>query len=103
MNISSEITLDDMPMMTLYAATKRGLNAFTGAMSKELRREGIRVTLVILGAVGDTGIDENFSAKLQKLVATIAGGSTKAIALTTHRQHAGFPAWRALNLTAAGS
>ena len=60
MNISSEITLDDMPMMTLYAATKRGLNAFTGAMSKELRREGIRVTLVILGAVGDTGIDENF-------------------------------------------
>ena len=60
MNISSEITLDDMPMMTLYATTKRGLNAFTGAMSKELRREGIRVTLVILGAVGDTGIDENF-------------------------------------------
>ena len=60
MNISSEITLDDMPMMTLYAATKRGLNGFTGAMSKELRRDGIRVTLVILGAVGDTGIDENF-------------------------------------------
>src|SRR6201990_2348559 len=59
-NISSEITLDDMPMMTLYAATKRGLNGFTGAMSKELRRDGIRVTLVILGAVGDTGIDENF-------------------------------------------
>jgi NADP-dependent 3-hydroxy acid dehydrogenase YdfG len=60
MNISSEITLDDMPMMTLYAATKRGLNGFTGAMTKELRRDGIRVTLVILGAVGDTGIDENF-------------------------------------------
>ena len=60
MNISSEITLDDMPMMTLYAATKHGLNGFTGAMSKELRRDGIRVTLVILGAVGDTGIDENF-------------------------------------------
>jgi NAD(P)-dependent dehydrogenase (short-subunit alcohol dehydrogenase family) len=60
MNISSEITLDHMPMMTLYAATKRGLNGFTEAMSKELRRDSIRVTLVILGAVGDTGINENF-------------------------------------------
>src|SRR6201988_3235880 len=60
MNISSEITLDDMPMMTLYAATKRGLNGFTKAMGKELRREGIRVTLVILGAVADTGIHEDF-------------------------------------------
>src|SRR5271166_4072874 len=61
-NVSSEITLDDMPMMTLYKATKRGLNGFTEAMTKELRREAVRVTLVILGAVGDTGIDENFTA-----------------------------------------
>jgi NAD(P)-dependent dehydrogenase (short-subunit alcohol dehydrogenase family) len=60
MNISSEITLDDMPLMTLYATTKNGLNGFTKAMGKELRREGIRVTLVILGAVADTGIHENF-------------------------------------------
>jgi NAD(P)-dependent dehydrogenase (short-subunit alcohol dehydrogenase family) len=60
MNISSEITLDDMPMMTLYATTKNALNGFTKAMGKELRREGIRVTLVILGAVADTGMHENF-------------------------------------------
>jgi NAD(P)-dependent dehydrogenase (short-subunit alcohol dehydrogenase family) len=61
MNISSEITLDHMPMMTLYAATKHGLNGFTAAMNHELRRDSIRVTLVILGAVGDTGIHENFA------------------------------------------
>jgi short-subunit dehydrogenase len=60
MNISSEITLDYLPMMTLYAATKRGLNGFTEAMNHELRCDSIRVTLVILGAVGDTGIHENF-------------------------------------------
>ena len=59
-NLSSEITLDHLPMMTLYAATKHGLNGFTEAMAKELRRESIRVTLVILGAVDDTGIHENF-------------------------------------------
>src|SRR6201990_1180063 len=59
-NISSEITLDDMPMMSLYAATKHGLSGFTNAMNKELRRDAIRVTLFILGAVADTGIHENF-------------------------------------------
>jgi NAD(P)-dependent dehydrogenase (short-subunit alcohol dehydrogenase family) len=59
-NISSEITLDHMPLMTLYSASKHGLNGFTTAMSRELRKDAIRVTLVILGAVGDTGIYENF-------------------------------------------
>src|ERR1700743_3860168 len=59
-NISSEITLDDMPLMTLYAATKHGLSRFTKAMNKELRRDSIRVTLLVLGAVADTGIHENF-------------------------------------------
>lgn len=60
MNISSEITLDHMPMMTLYAATKHGLNGFTEAMNHELRPDAIRVTLVILGAVGDSAVHENF-------------------------------------------
>jgi NADP-dependent 3-hydroxy acid dehydrogenase YdfG len=59
-NVSSEITLDHMPMMTLYAATKRGLNGFTEAMTRELRPHDIRVTLVILGAVGDTAFADNF-------------------------------------------
>ena len=60
MNISSEITLDYLPMMTLYAATKHGLNGFTQAMNHELRRDSIRVTLVVLGAVGDSAVHENF-------------------------------------------
>jgi NAD(P)-dependent dehydrogenase (short-subunit alcohol dehydrogenase family) len=59
-NISSEITLDHMPLMSLYAASKHGLNGFTSAMARDLRRDAIRVTLIILGAVGDTGIYENF-------------------------------------------
>jgi len=58
-NVSSEITLDHMPLMSLYSATKHGLNGFTNAMRKDLRPDGIRVTLVILGAVGDTAFFEN--------------------------------------------
>jgi NAD(P)-dependent dehydrogenase (short-subunit alcohol dehydrogenase family) len=58
-NVSSEITLDHMPLMSLYAAGKHGLNGFTNAMRQDLRRDGIRVTLVILGSVGDTAFFEN--------------------------------------------
>jgi NAD(P)-dependent dehydrogenase (short-subunit alcohol dehydrogenase family) len=58
-NVSSEITLDHMPLMSLYAASKHGLNGFTKAMRQDLRADGIRVTLVILGAVGDTAFFEN--------------------------------------------
>ena len=58
-NVSSEITLDHMPLMSLYAASKHGLNGFTNAMRHDLRSDGIRVTLVILGSVGDTAFFEN--------------------------------------------
>jgi NAD(P)-dependent dehydrogenase (short-subunit alcohol dehydrogenase family) len=60
LNISSEVTLDDMPLMTLYSSTKRALNAFSQTMTKELRSEGIRVTLVVMGTVGDTSFGDNF-------------------------------------------
>jgi len=64
LNISSEITLDHMPLMSVYAASKHGLNGFTNAMHKDLRREGIRVTLVVLGAVGDTSFfQDNFTVE----------------------------------------
>jgi NAD(P)-dependent dehydrogenase (short-subunit alcohol dehydrogenase family) len=59
-NISSEVTLDDLPLMTLYSSTKRGLEGFTRTMTKELRADGIRVSLVVMGAVGDTSFGDNF-------------------------------------------
>jgi NAD(P)-dependent dehydrogenase (short-subunit alcohol dehydrogenase family) len=60
-NVSSEVTLDDMPMMTLYSSTKRALEAFTRTMTKELRKEHIRVTLVVMGATAPTSFLEDFS------------------------------------------
>ncbi|TDT95421.1 short-subunit dehydrogenase [Streptomyces sp. 846.5] len=61
LNISSEITLDHMPLMAMYAASKHGLNGFTAAMRRELRGDGIRVGLVILGSIADSAFVENFS------------------------------------------
>jgi NAD(P)-dependent dehydrogenase (short-subunit alcohol dehydrogenase family) len=58
-NVSSEITLDDMPLMTLYSSTKRALDGFSRSMTKELRPD-IRVTLVVMGTVGETAFSDNF-------------------------------------------
>jgi NAD(P)-dependent dehydrogenase (short-subunit alcohol dehydrogenase family) len=59
-NVSSEITLDDMPLMTLYSSSKRALDGFTKSMTKELKVDGIRVALVIMGTVGPTEFADNF-------------------------------------------
>lgn len=59
-NVSSEITLDDLPMMSLYASSKQALDRFTRAMTKELRSDGIRVSLVVLGRTADTDFGSNF-------------------------------------------
>lgn len=59
-NVSSEVTLDDLPLMTLYSATKRGLDGFTKTMTKELKADKIRVTLVTMGTVDGTEFGDNF-------------------------------------------
>ncbi|MFI6542709.1 SDR family oxidoreductase [Streptomyces prunicolor] len=71
LNISSEITLDHMPLMAMYAASKHGLNGFTAAMHKELRGDGIRVALVILGSISDSAFIENFPGEDRQRAAPI--------------------------------
>ncbi|MEV6483869.1 SDR family NAD(P)-dependent oxidoreductase [Streptomyces sp. NPDC051576] len=71
LNISSEITLDHMPLMAMYAASKHGLNGFTAAMHKELRGDGIRVALVILGSISDSAFYENFTGEDRQRAAPV--------------------------------
>ena len=60
-NISSEVTLDDLPYMTLYSCTKRGMDGFTRTMTKELRGN-VRMVLVTLGTVSPTSFGDNLPA-----------------------------------------
>jgi NAD(P)-dependent dehydrogenase (short-subunit alcohol dehydrogenase family) len=61
-NVSSEVTLDDLPYMTLYSSTKRGMDGFTRTMTKELRGDNIRMVLVTLGTVSPTSFGDNLPA-----------------------------------------
>jgi len=48
-NVCSESIHDPFPLLSLYAASKGGLATFSEAMTRELRPEGIRVTLLVAG------------------------------------------------------
>lgn len=55
-NTSSESTLDPFPMLSIYVATKWGLEGLSAAMRAEFEREEIRVTTLIQGvALGEGG------------------------------------------------
>jgi len=49
-NVSSEATLDYLPLGTLYATSKHAVDGLTHQLVHELRPDGIRITLVRLGA-----------------------------------------------------
>ena len=49
-NISSETVSDPFPFLALYAGTKAGTETFTGALRREVKASGIRVTLLRIGA-----------------------------------------------------
>ena len=48
--VSSDAGVEPFPFLSVYAATKGGLEVFAQAMREELRADGIRVTLVRPGA-----------------------------------------------------
>jgi NAD(P)-dependent dehydrogenase (short-subunit alcohol dehydrogenase family) len=61
LNVSSESTLGYLPYMTLYAASKAGLDGFTRMAMHELKPEGIRVTLLVAGSTVTGFGDNNYS------------------------------------------
>jgi NAD(P)-dependent dehydrogenase (short-subunit alcohol dehydrogenase family) len=61
-NVSSESTLHPFPMLSLYAATKAGLEAFGVSLGQELQEDDIRVTTVVQGtAIGAGGGSTDWS------------------------------------------
>lgn len=54
-NVSSESTIDPFPLLSVYVASKAGLEAFTPILAEEVRDDDIRVTTLIQGTAHDTG------------------------------------------------
>lgn len=54
-NVSSDSVGNDLPMMSIYQASKAGLERFTHSLTKELRPAGIRVMTVRAGPMYEEG------------------------------------------------
>jgi NAD(P)-dependent dehydrogenase (short-subunit alcohol dehydrogenase family) len=62
-NISSEAVRAPFPFLSVYSATKGGLETFSAGLRAELRAEGIRVTVLRCGHVGESNIAQHWSAE----------------------------------------
>lgn len=62
-NVSSESVRMPFPHLTVYTATKAGLEAFSAGLRAELRPHGTRVTTMRLGNVVETSIARNWTAE----------------------------------------
>jgi NAD(P)-dependent dehydrogenase (short-subunit alcohol dehydrogenase family) len=65
-NVSSESVRFPFPYLAVYAATKAGLEAFSAALRAEVKADGIRVTVLRLGNVSDTGITHRWSEPVSR-------------------------------------
>ncbi|MDB5982104.1 MAG: hypothetical protein JWQ69_3119 [Pseudomonas sp.] len=65
-NISSESTALPFPYLTVYAATKGGLETFSKGLRSELRPDRIRVTVLRAGNTDESSITQSWPAETAK-------------------------------------
>lgn len=63
-NVSSAITLVPLPLLSVYAASKAAINAFTESLTIELEQFNIRVNLVLPGRAPATRFGENSKSRM---------------------------------------
>lgn len=106
-NISSSVTLEPLPLVSVYSASKAAVNAFTESMAIELAPHNIRVRLVLPGRAPGTrsganahaynrihGSDHEAYAEIsQQVQDEMANGPGQ----TTHADDVVEATWRAVN------
>lgn len=63
-NISSAVTLKALPALSVYSASKAGVNAFTESLALEAAPFGIRTRLVLPGSAPETAFGRNAVARM---------------------------------------
>jgi NAD(P)-dependent dehydrogenase (short-subunit alcohol dehydrogenase family) len=58
-NVTSSVTLETLPLIGLYRASKAAVNAFTETLAVEVKPFGVRVHLVLPGRSPETRFGEN--------------------------------------------
>jgi NAD(P)-dependent dehydrogenase (short-subunit alcohol dehydrogenase family) len=63
-NVTSGVTFQPLPLMSIYTASKAAVNAFTESVALELEPFGVRVRIVIPGRAPETPFGENARGRM---------------------------------------
>lgn len=64
-NVSSSVTLQSLPLLSVYTGSKAAANAFTESLALELEPFDIRVRLVLPGRAPDTSFGDNARSRMR--------------------------------------
>ena len=82
-NVTSGVTFQPLPLMSIYTASKAAVNAFSESLALELEHFGVRVRIVIPGRSPETPFGQNAQARA-------GGGLPEAYAPIAQRAFARF-------------
>jgi NAD(P)-dependent dehydrogenase (short-subunit alcohol dehydrogenase family) len=102
-NVSSSVTLQALPLLSVYTASKAAVNAFTESLAFELESFGIRVRLVLPGRAPDTSFGDNARARMGEgfpdayadMARQVFARMGKAFSPVTHSTDVTEAVWRA--------
>jgi short-subunit dehydrogenase len=105
-NVTSSVTLADMPLAAAYTASKQAIEGFTGSLAHELSHFGIRAKLVEPGYAPTTRFAENGSIPIEQLLPEAYAGFAAPMfeafanpAMTTRESDVAEAVWNAVHDT----
>ena len=63
-NVTSGVTFQPLPLMSIYTASKAAVNAFSESVALELEPFGVRVRIVIPGRAPETPFGDNARGRM---------------------------------------
>jgi NAD(P)-dependent dehydrogenase (short-subunit alcohol dehydrogenase family) len=101
-NVTSGVTFQPRPLMSIYTASKAAVNAFSESVALELAPFGVRVRIVIPGRAPETPFGENARSRMgmnipepYRDVAAQVFGRFQADGPITHSRDVSEAVWRA--------
>lgn len=103
-NVTSSVTLQPFPLLSIYTASKAAVNAFTESLALELRPFNVRVNLVLPGRAPETRFGENARPRMQGAIPEAYADLAKSVfaewgqsSELTWAQDVAKAVWRAAN------
>jgi short-subunit dehydrogenase len=102
-NVTSGVTFQPLPLMSIYTASKAAVNAFTESVALELEPFGVRVRIVIPGRAPETPFGANARGRMgmnipepyTDLAAQVFRRFRQSGDLITHSRDVSEAVWRA--------